>query len=116
MASARLAFNVDPIGALARTGALPGSVEEEMAQAASFARDAGPEFPQASMLRADSRPVHEAGGTEVQELAYLVGLSRQRVNQALATLDEAGLIEVAYGGLRVIDLQGLRSFVWRGVS
>ncbi len=51
-----------------------------------------------------------------QELAYLVGLSRQRVNQALATLDEAGLIEVAYGGLRVIDLQGLRSFVWRGVS
>lgn len=46
-----------------------------------------------------------------QELAYLVGLSRQRVNQALAVLDEAGLIEVAYGGLKVLDLPQLRSFV-----
>ncbi len=45
-----------------------------------------------------------------QELAYLVGLSRQRVNQALAVLDEAGLIEVAYGGLKMLDLPQLRSF------
>ncbi|WP_180683128.1 Crp/Fnr family transcriptional regulator [Tepidicella baoligensis] len=45
-----------------------------------------------------------------QELAYLVGLSRQRVNQALAVLDEAGLIEVVYGGLKVLDLTQLRSF------
>jgi methylmalonyl-CoA mutase len=71
-AGALIAFNVDPIGALARTGALPGPAEDEISQAASFARDAGPEFPKASMLRADSRPVHEAGGTEVQELAFLV--------------------------------------------
>lgn len=48
-----------------------------------------------------------------QELAYLVGLSRQRVNQSLAALDEAGLIEVAYGGLRVLDLQGLRLYAVR---
>ena len=45
-----------------------------------------------------------------QELAYLVGLSRQRVNLALATLDEQGLIEVAYGGLRVLDLAALRVY------
>ncbi|MCD8515216.1 MAG: Crp/Fnr family transcriptional regulator [Burkholderiaceae bacterium] len=48
-----------------------------------------------------------------QELAYLVGLSRQRVNQSLSALDEAGLIEVAYGGLRVLDLQGLRNYAIR---
>lgn len=48
-----------------------------------------------------------------QELAYLVGLSRQRVNQSLAALDEAGLIKVAYGGLRVLDLQGLRLYAVR---
>src|SRR5690242_5839086 len=72
-ASALVAFNVDPVGALARTGALPGSAEEELAQAASFARDVAAEFPKASALRADSRAVHEAGGTEVQELAFLVG-------------------------------------------
>jgi CRP-like cAMP-binding protein len=45
-----------------------------------------------------------------QELAYLVGLSRQRVNEALTTLEDAGLIRVDYGGLRVLDLTGLRSY------
>ena len=45
-----------------------------------------------------------------QELAYLVGLSRQRVNLALATLHEQGLIEVTYGGLRVLDLAALRAY------
>ena len=44
-----------------------------------------------------------------QELAYLVGLSRQRVNEALATLEELNLIKVEYGGLRVLDLNGLRT-------
>ena len=44
-----------------------------------------------------------------QELAYLVGLSRQRVNEALSTLSAKGWIRVEYGGLRVLDLQALRS-------
>ena len=43
-----------------------------------------------------------------QELAYLVGLSRQRVNEALSTLENYGAIQVEYGGLRVMDLQALR--------
>jgi CRP-like cAMP-binding protein len=43
-----------------------------------------------------------------QELAYLVGLSRQRVNEALSTLSAKGWIRVEYGGLRVLDLQALR--------
>jgi len=45
-----------------------------------------------------------------QELGYLVGLSRQRVNQALNTLAAHALIRIEYGGLRVLDLQGLRRF------
>ena len=44
-----------------------------------------------------------------QELAYLVGLSRQRVNEALAVLQGQGCIRVEYGGLRVLDLDALRS-------
>ena len=44
-----------------------------------------------------------------QELAYLVGLSRQRVNEALSTLAARGWIQIEYGGLRVLDLQALRS-------
>ncbi len=46
-----------------------------------------------------------------QELAYLVGLSRQRVNQALTTLSAKGWIRVDYGGLRVLNLVALRSGV-----
>jgi len=44
-----------------------------------------------------------------QELGYLVGLSRQRVNEALSALEGAGAIEVEYGGVRVLDLDALRS-------
>ena len=45
-----------------------------------------------------------------QELGYLVGLSRQRVNQALNTLAAHGLIGIEYGGVRVRDLSTLRAF------
>ena len=45
-----------------------------------------------------------------QELGYLVGLSRQRVNEALHALQRARVIRIEYGGLRVLDLDGLRSF------
>ena len=47
-----------------------------------------------------------------QELAYLVGLSRQRVNEALTALERQGTIRVEYGGLRVLDLAALRSSVF----
>ena len=47
-----------------------------------------------------------------QELAYLVGLSRQRVNEALTSLATQGCIRVEYGGLRVLDLPALRSQVF----
>jgi len=46
-----------------------------------------------------------------QELGYLVGLSRQRVNEALSHIQQAGVIRIEYGGVRVLDLQRLRS--WR---
>lgn len=45
-----------------------------------------------------------------QELGHLVGLSRQRVNEALRHLQDRQLIAVEYGGLRVLDLEGLRGY------
>jgi CRP-like cAMP-binding protein len=45
-----------------------------------------------------------------EELGQLVGLSRQRVNQALKVLERAGLLRIDYGGVTVLDLAGLRSF------
>ncbi|WP_298828713.1 Crp/Fnr family transcriptional regulator [uncultured Piscinibacter sp.] len=48
-----------------------------------------------------------------QELGYLVGLSRQRVNEALRSLQGEGLITIEYGGVRVLDLPALRRHVHR---
>jgi CRP/FNR family transcriptional regulator, cyclic AMP receptor protein len=45
-----------------------------------------------------------------EEIGYLSGVSRQRVNQALRVLDKAGLLRVEYGRIRVLDLEGLRAF------
>lgn len=45
-----------------------------------------------------------------EEIGQLVGLSRQRVNQALKRLEKAGLLRVEYGGITVIDLEGLRQY------
>ncbi len=42
-----------------------------------------------------------------QELAYLVGLSRQRVNVALKALEAQGTIRLEYGGLTVPDIKKL---------
>ncbi len=41
-------------------------------------------------------------------LAYLVGLSRQRVNEALAALQARGVLRIEYGGLRIVQAQALR--------
>ncbi len=62
-------------------------------------------------------PVLHPGEGEVlritqQELAYLVGLSRQRVNEALTALQARGIIRVEYGGLRVLSIEALRSAVF----
>ena len=48
-----------------------------------------------------------------QELGYLVGLSRQRVNESLHSLQQHGCIRIEYGGVRVLDLQALREHVPR---
>ncbi len=48
-----------------------------------------------------------------RELGYLVGLSRQRVNEALRALQQARLIRIEYGGVRVLDLEGLRARLQR---
>ena len=45
-----------------------------------------------------------------EELGYLAGVSRQRANQGLKVLEEAGLVRSEYGGINVIDLDGLRGF------
>lgn len=45
-----------------------------------------------------------------EELGYLAGASRQRVNQALQVLGKAGLIKIDYGLVTVLDLDGLQRY------
>lgn len=45
-----------------------------------------------------------------EELGYLAGVSRQRANQALKALEDAGLVRSEYGGINILDLDGLRRF------
>ena len=80
-----------------------------------------PDVRVARSLAALFNPVLYPGVGEVlritqQELAYLVGLSRQRVNEALTALEARGTIRVEYGGVRVLALQTLRSEVFARVA
>ena len=45
-----------------------------------------------------------------EEIGYLAGVSRQRVNKALHLLEERGLLTTQYGGVTVLDLERLRRF------
>ena len=45
-----------------------------------------------------------------EEIGYLAGVSRQRVNRALQTLEQAGFLSTQYGGVTVLDLDALRRF------
>ena len=45
-----------------------------------------------------------------EELANLVGLPRQRVNQALRHLETVGLVRVGYRDVTILDLEGLKRF------
>ncbi len=45
-----------------------------------------------------------------EELGYLAGISRQRVNQALGALEKAGLLRLEYGGVTVLDVDGLQRY------
>jgi len=45
-----------------------------------------------------------------EEVGYLSGASRQRVNQALQVLEREHLLKVEYGGITILDVEGLRHF------
>lgn len=45
-----------------------------------------------------------------EEIGYLSGASRQRANQALQVLEKEGLLKADYGGIQILDLDGLRRF------
>ena len=45
-----------------------------------------------------------------EEIGYLSGVTRQKVNRAVRALHELGLVNISYGRVKVMDLAGLRRF------
>ena len=86
-------FGLDPLGDMARTGRALLPWPELSARAGGTAKDlAAKGFAKARYLRADGRAVHEAGGSEAQELAFVLaaGVAYLRLLEASGfTLDEA---------------------------
>ena len=112
VAPAGTAFNIDPLGALMRGGAM---VSGDVANAARFAANMRESAPAATALRVDARPVHEAGGTEAQEIATALtcGISYLRaLDEAGVRADDAGkalLFTLAVGPDVLIECAKLRA-------
>ena len=85
-------FHLDPITQFAQKGASPGPMESHILHGATTAVRLGRAYPKAGLFLAAGRIVHEAGGTEAQELAFAMasGLAYVRaLTRAGATIDEA---------------------------
>ena len=85
-AAQRPAFNIDPLGALMRTGKVSGGLSESFAKTAALAQALVERFPLATTLRIDARAAHEAGASEAQELGILIA----HAIDTLRRLDAAG--------------------------
>jgi methylmalonyl-CoA mutase len=92
-ASLAIDFGLDPAGDMARTGRAPLAWPELSKRAGETAKGlADKGYARARFLRADGRAVHEAGGSEAQELAFTIatGIAYLRLLEAAGfTLDDA---------------------------
>jgi methylmalonyl-CoA mutase len=68
---APLALHMDPLTAFAQAGGSPGPVESHLISAASVGSRLATPYPKATLMLASGRAVHEAGGTEAQELGFV---------------------------------------------
>lgn len=69
--NAPLAFHLDPLTAFMQAGASPGPIESHMFNAATVATRLAATYAKASLFLATGRAAHEAGGSNVEELAAM---------------------------------------------
>jgi methylmalonyl-CoA mutase len=92
--AAPLLFHLDPISAFAVSGVSPGPMESHLIATANVGVRLAPTYPKAGLFLASGRVVHEAGGSEAEELAFAASAA---VAYAKA-LVRAGLpLEAAFG-------------------
>lgn len=77
----KLDFNMNLLGALARTGRIEGGLDAAFTHAASFCGAMVRELPGANQWRMDGAMVHEAGGSEAQELGAMIAAAIDTVRR-----------------------------------
>ena len=86
-AKLKLDFNMNPLGALAKTGRIEGGLDAAFAKTGALASTLAAKFPAANLLRMDGALVHEAGGSEAQELGALIASAIDTLRRLDAALD-----------------------------
>ena len=84
-------FNMDPLGALARSGKLSGGLDAAFERLAAVIAPLGQKFPKAGLVRIDATSVHEAGGSEAQELGALIASAIDTLRRLDGKADIAAL-------------------------
>ena len=118
----RGAFNADPLGALARAGGLSQSISAAIGLAARYASSISPYDCPVTTFLADGRPYHEAGGSEAQELAGMIGslVAYLRALDIEGVTPGAGIPRIAFAlsadadvFMTVAKLRAARRLIWR---
>lgn len=69
------------------------------------------------LLAMFNRQLYPLGNAEIQltqeEIGYLSGVTRQKVNAAVRQMEAQGFLSISYGRVTVTDLDGLRRFAAR---
>jgi methylmalonyl-CoA mutase len=94
--SAPLAFHLDPLSAWAGLGVSPGPIEAHLIAAANVAGRLTQVHPRASLFLASGRVIHEAGGTQAQELAFAIAAA---LAYAKAAVRAGASMETAFAGI-----------------
>ena len=114
------AFNYDPLGTLAATGALYHPVERALSISGQFL--ASHRHQGVTVLAADGRRYHEAGASEAEELAALLGTLvaylRAAESHGVAPVDALPHIAIALAAdadqfLTIAKFRACRRLVWR---
>lgn len=84
-------FNMDPLGALARSGKLSGGLEAAFDRLAAIIPPLSEKFPKAGLVRIDATSVHEAGASEAQELGALIASAIDTLRRLDGKADIAAL-------------------------
>ncbi|GEO80795.1 methylmalonyl-CoA mutase family protein [Pararhodospirillum oryzae] len=66
------AFNADPLGTLARVGALPMSAERALERVGALAAHTAATWPKVTAVGVDGAPYHDGGASEIQTLAAML--------------------------------------------